>query len=220
MMAARKSRPQRMAPKSGDRFSDKAMRNQKIRRNNESNRREELLRVCARLFREKGFDATTIRDISNAAGMHSGSPFYHFKTKQEMLVAVVEQGLTEGLRRTEEVVALGLPPEKKLERLIRVHLATILEDGNDFIPVLLYDWRSLDAASRRRIVAVKDRYDALWQGLIDELAGHGRIPGDAKLARLLLLGAVNWAGQWYRAGDRLTLDEIAAGTVRLFLHRR
>ena len=52
-MAARKSRP---------------------RRNNESNRREELLRVCARLFREKGFDATTVRDISNAAGMQSGSP--------------------------------------------------------------------------------------------------------------------------------------------------
>ncbi len=215
-MAARKSR--RMAPKSGD--SDKAMRNQKARRNNESNRREELLRVCARLFREKGFDATTIRDISTAAGMHSGSPFYHFKTKQEMLVAVMEQGLTEGLRRTEEVVALDLPPEKKLERLVRVHLATILEEGNDFIPVLLYDWRSLDAASRRRIVAIKDRYDALWQGLIDQLTDKGRIPGDARLARLLLLGAVNWVGQWYRPGNRLTLDEIAAGTVRLFLHER
>ncbi|HJS36887.1 MAG TPA: TetR/AcrR family transcriptional regulator, partial [Burkholderiales bacterium] len=61
------------------------------------NRREDLLRVCARLFREKGFDGTSIRDISQAAGMHSGSPFYHFKTKQEMLVAVMEQGLTEGL---------------------------------------------------------------------------------------------------------------------------
>ena len=46
----------------------------KVRRNNESNRREELLRVSAKLFREKGFDGTTIRDISGAAGMHSGSP--------------------------------------------------------------------------------------------------------------------------------------------------
>jgi len=62
------------------------------------NRREDLLRVCARLFREKGFDGTSIRDISQAAGMHSGSPFYHFKSKQEMLVAVMEQGLTEGLK--------------------------------------------------------------------------------------------------------------------------
>ena len=53
-------------------------RKPRARRNNESNRREELLRVSARLFREKGFDGTTIRDISSAAGMHSGSPFYHF----------------------------------------------------------------------------------------------------------------------------------------------
>lgn len=214
MVAAERKR---MAPKDGARLSDKGPRKPRARRNNESNRREELLRVCARLFREKGFDGTTIRDISAAAGMHSGSPFYHFKTKQEMLAAVMEQGLTEGLRRTEAVMALALPPERKLERLIRVHLGTILEDGNDFIPVLLYDWRSLDAAGRRRIVAVKDRYDALWQDLIDELARKGLVAGDAKLARLLVLGAVNWAGQWYRPGDRLTLDEIATGAVRVFL---
>jgi TetR/AcrR family transcriptional regulator, cholesterol catabolism regulator len=96
----------------------------KPRRNNESNRREELLRVSARLFREKGFDGTTIRDISSAAGMHSGSPFYHFKTKQDILVAVMEQGLAEGLRKTEEVMALPLPPEQKLKGLIRAQLGT------------------------------------------------------------------------------------------------
>ena len=188
------------------------------RANNESNRRDELLRVCARLFREKGFDGTTIRDISNAAGMHSGSPFYHFKTKQDMLVAVMEEGLAEGLRRTEEVMAFDGPPEERLLRLVRAHLGTILEDGSDFIPVLLYDWRSLTPANRRRIVAVKDRYDALWQRTIDELAAAGRVPGDTRLARLLIFGAVNWAGQWYRPGARLSLDDVATGAVRLFLH--
>src|ERR1051325_4507329 len=101
------------------------------RRNNETNRREELLRVSAKLFRERVFDGTSIRDISSAAGMHSGSPFYHFKTKQDILVAVMEQGLTEGLRKTEEVMALSLPPDQKLVRLIRAQLGTILEDGSD-----------------------------------------------------------------------------------------
>ena len=62
-------------------------------RKSEGNRRSELLAVCAKFFREKGFDSTTIRDISTAAGMHSGSPFQHFKTKQAMLVAVMEEGL-------------------------------------------------------------------------------------------------------------------------------
>ena len=194
-----------------------AKRKPRTRRNNENNRREELLRVSARLFREKGFDGTTIRDISGAAGMHSGSPFYHFKTKQDILVAVMEQGLAEGLRKTEEVIALSVPPEQKLTKLIRTQLGTILEEGNDFIPVLLYDWRSLTPANRRRIVALKDRYDALWQQVIDELQCAGHMAGDTQLARLLILGAVNWTGTWYRGGGRLSLDEVADRAAGLFL---
>ena len=181
------------------------------------NRREDLLRVCARLFREKGFDGTTIRDISAAAGMHSGSPFYHFPSKQEMLLAVMEQGLAEGLRKSQAVLDGRLAPEEAFRRLVRVHLGTILEEGNDFIPVMLYEWRSLTPANRRRVIALKDRYDELWQKILDELAGAGRIRGDAHLARLFVLGAVNWSAQWYRAGGRLSLDEIAAQAARLLL---
>jgi AcrR family transcriptional regulator len=191
----------------------------KPRRNNESNRREELLRVSARLFRQKGFDGTSIRDISSAAGMQSGSPFYHFKTKQDILVAVMEQGLAEGLRRLEQALAAPGTAEQKFTRMIRAQLSTILEEGNDFIPVLLYDWRSLTEESRRHIVAINDRYDALWQPLIDEFQRAGTMPDDAQHVRLLLMGAINWTGRWYRAGGRLSLDEIAEGTARFFLRR-
>ena len=181
------------------------------------NRLAELLRVCARLFREKGFDGTTTRDISSAAGMHSGSPFYHFASKQEMLLAVMEEGLAEGLRRTEAVLAQHLEPKEKFRRLVRSHLGTILDEGNDFIPVLLYDWRSLTPAHRRRVIALKDRYDALWQRMLDELAKAGLIAGDPQVARLFVLGAVNWTAKWYRAGGRLSVDELAAQAAKLLL---
>lgn len=183
----------------------------------DGNRRDALLRVCARLFREKGFDGTTIRDISKAAGMHSGSPFYHFKTKQAMLVAVMEQGLIEGLRKTEAVMALELPPRERFERLIRTHLDTICAEGNDFIPVLLYDWRSVTPANRRRIIALRDRYDALWQRAVDDLVAAGTLSGDARLLRLLVLGAVNWSAKWYRRGGTASLDQIARAAAELFL---
>ena len=186
-------------------------------RRSEGNRRTELLAVCARLFREKGFHGTTIRDISAAAGMHSGSPFYHFKTKQEMLVAVMEEGLAEGLKRSQAVFDLKLPPTERFKRLVRIHLGTILEDGNDFIPVLLYEIRSLTPANRRRIIALKDGYDALWQRMIDELEAAGLLAGDRQLARLFLLGALNWTAQWYRPGGRLAVDRIAEETAAVFL---
>src|ERR1043165_6948041 len=105
-----------------------AQRKARTRRNNESNRRDALLRVSAKLCREKGFDGTSIRDISTAAGMHSGSPFYHFKTKQDILVAVMEQGLAEGLRSLEAAMAGGTNAEQRFTRMIRAQLGTILED--------------------------------------------------------------------------------------------
>jgi len=183
------------------------------------NRREDLLRVCARLFREKGFDGTSIRDISRAAGMHSGSPFYHFKSKQEMLVAVMEQGLTEGLEHLEAVAALRLAPAEKFRKLVRAHLETICGDGHHFIPVMLYDWRSLTPANRRRVIALKDRYDALWQKVTDDLHAQGVMDGDARLARLFTFGVLNWTARWYRAGGRKSLDEIADEAARFLLRR-
>lgn len=183
------------------------------------NRREDLLRVCARLFREKGFDGTSIRDISQAAEMHSGSPFYHFKSKQEMLAAVMEQGLAEGLRHLEAVAALELAPAEKFGKLVRVHLETICGDGHDFIPVMLYDWRSLTPPNRRRVIALKDRYDALWQKVTDELQAGGTMMGDAQLARLFTFGVLNWTARWYCAGGRKSLDEIAEEATRFLLRR-
>ena len=196
----------------------KAVRKKKAApRRSEGNRRAELLAVCAKLFREKGFDGTTIRDISAAARMHSGSPFYHFKTKQAMLVAVMEEGLAEGLRHSQAVFAMNLPPAERFNRLVRAHLGTILEDGNDFIPVLLYEVRSLTPANRRRIIALMDGYDALWQRMIDELETAGLLAGDRRLARLFLLGALNWTAQWYRPGGRLSLDKVAEQAAAVFL---
>ena len=195
------------------------MKKAKKNRVQNGNRREDLLRVCARLFREQGFDGTSIRDISQAAGMHSGSPFYHFKSKQEMLLAVMEQGLTDGLRHLEAVAALKLPAAAKFRQLVRVHLGTICEDGHDFIPVMLYDWRSLTAANRRRVIALKDRYDALWQKVTDELQAEGLMQGDAQLARLFTFGVLNWTARWYRAGGRKSLAEIAEEAASFLLRR-
>jgi AcrR family transcriptional regulator len=195
------------------------LRRARKKRQHEGNRRADLLRVCARLFRERGFDGASIRDISQAAGMRSGSPFYHFKSKQEMLVAVMEQGLTEGLRHLEAVAALKLAPAEKFSQLVRVHLGTLCEEGRDFVPVMLYDWRSLTPANRRRVIALQDRYDALWQHVTDELQAAGLMRGDAHLARLFTFGVLNWTARWYRAGGRRSLDEIAQEAVRFLLRR-
>ena len=191
-------------------------------RNGNDNRRGELVRAAAQLFREKGFEGTTIRDIAGAVGMQSGSPFYHFANKHELLMAVMEEGLRLGLERSRAVVdAEGLTPVERFRRLFRAHYGILHETGSDFIPVMLYDWRSLPATYRRRIVELKDRYDALWQSTLDALHAEGRLGADARIARLMILGAINFSATWYRAKPRgragVDLDTLAAETAALFL---
>jgi AcrR family transcriptional regulator len=188
-----------------------------------ANRREDLVRVAARLFREKGFDGTTVRDIANAVGMRSGSPFYHFANKHELLMAVMEEGLRLGLERSESVIEdTQLPAMERFKRLVRTHYGILHDTGSDFIPVMLYDWRSLPDQYKRRIIELKDRYDEIWQSTLEALQQQGLIRTDAKLARLMILGAINFSATWYHAGSRgkgaVSLDILAEQTVALVTH--
>ncbi|XLZ67785.1 TetR/AcrR family transcriptional regulator [Massilia sp. SR12] len=176
-----------------------------------------LIAVSARLFREQGFDNTTVRDIAAAAGVQAGSWFYHFKSKQDILQAVIEQGMQQALSRIEEVAALRLPPRVAFERLVHTHLETLLSPGQDFVYVMLYEWRALDAEAQLRIVAAKDRYEALWDGVLRELQASGEWPAPGELDRLWLFGALNWSAQWYRRDAGVSIDELAQSAIRFLL---
>ncbi len=139
----------------------------------DAGRRGQLLRESARLFREKGYDATSVRDIAAATGLQSGSWVYHFKTKQDILAAVMEQGLQQALERIEAIAREELPPREHFRALVRTHLDTLLGPGQDFIPVLLYDWRSLDRPGRGRVIALQKRYEQVWGEVIGKLQRSG-----------------------------------------------
>ena len=196
----------------------------------EVNRRQALIRASARLFREKGFEATTVRDIAEAVGMRSGSLFYHFKNKQEILKAVMEEGLRQGLDRTEESLKSAQNPQERFRVMIRTHYGILHDEGSEFIAVLLYDWRSLPDAYKQDIIAVKDRYDLLWHACLKELLSLGLVGAnsgqdkaaadDVKTARLMIMGAINFTVTWYKQQTglgALDLDALSERTVRFFM---
>jgi AcrR family transcriptional regulator len=167
--------------------------------------RQALLDQSAKLFREKGYGNTTVRDIAAATGIHAGSWFYHFKTKHDILAAVVELGLTRAIDDIEVIGVDQLPPREALLRLIHQHLHTLLGPDQDYIPVMLYEWRSLDADAKLRIVGLQDRYEAIWDKVIARLHESGEWAMPTRLDRLLMFGALNWCAKWYKpdAGDDL-----------------
>ncbi len=184
----------------------------------EPNRRAELLRAAAKLFVEKGFDATTTRDIAEAVGMRSGSPFYHFRSKQELLKAAMIEGLDAGRERLAAAIDGIADPERRLRVLVRTHLGTLLE-GDCRSPLLVSETRALDDKARTEIAAAFDRYQVPWQQTLDELAQVGTLASAAPPVRLLLFGMLNWSSHWYRPDGKLSVDELADAAVAMLIAR-
>lgn len=195
------------------------MARQKKEQTNDEGRRGDIVRAAARLFRDKGYDGASMRAIANEVGMQCGSPFYHFASKQDILVAVVEEGLRQGLEKTRAVVDSELPAIEQFRRLVMVHLSIILEPGNDFIPVMLYNWRCLDETHQRRLIATKDEYDSIWQDAVDRLYAEGVLSRAPKFARLMILGAMNFMITWYKPRKGDTLDALAGEVTDFFLRQ-
>jgi TetR/AcrR family transcriptional regulator, cholesterol catabolism regulator len=179
--------------------------------------RRALIEQSARLFREKGYGDTSVRDIAAAAGVQAGSWFYHFKSKQEILLAVMEHGLTEALARLEQLDVEALPPREALRQLVRAHLHTLLAPNSDFIPVMLTEWRSLDAASQGKIIDLKDRYEAIWARVLERLRRAGEWAQPTPVDRLFMFGALNWTAQWYQANAGLDIEALAEHAVSFIL---
>ena len=187
----------------------------------DGNRRQTVLEAAAQLFRRKGFSATTTRDIAAAAEMQSGSPFYHFKSKDALLYAVMEEGMHKALARQRDVQhAPGYSrctPQEQLRHLVAIHFDVLLGVGNDFVPVMLYEWRSLQPKQRKAMRLLGENYEALWMPTLNALHAGGQLRAPAALARLLILGALNWSVQWYNPQKTASLSELTDAALCLFL---
>ncbi len=191
----------------------------------DGNRRVELVRAAARLFRKKGFDATSTRDIAAAVGMRSGSPFYHFKSKGALLFAVMDEGMRSAHERQREALLNaaesgadeGGDPRALLAVLIRNHFDVLLGPGSDFIPVMLYEARSITPRQRAALAALQHDYEADWEPVLRALHASGQLKADVKLARLLMFGALNWSAQWFNRRGAASLDDLTDAAMALFI---
>jgi AcrR family transcriptional regulator len=180
---------------------------------------DRILSVAARLFRQQGYSATTVRDIARAANILPGSLHYRYGSKEGLLVALMERAINRLMGTVEEAIAGGHDPLDRLRLAVRAHLRLLLA-GDDAVYVLLYDWRSLSAPAAEEMAAHRERYERFLDELIAGAAAFTPVrPGvDLKLLRLFGFGAVNWAAQWHRADDAYTAEEIADACFAYLAH--
>lgn len=163
----------------------------------QDNRRQQLLDVAARLFRERGYHVTSMRDIAREVGMLSGSIYYHFPSKEEMLLAVYEEGLRHIAERVDAAVGRQQTPWERLEAGCTAHLEALLE-LSDYTQVMIRVLPPEGGKVAERLLELRDRYEARFRDLIDALALPE--PADRRYLRLLLMGGLNWSHVWYHPG--------------------
>ena len=179
------------------------------------NRLSTILDAAAQLFRQKGYRVTSMRDIAAASGMLAGSLYYHFASKEELLVAVYAEGVRRISVSVRAVLARDLDPWAQLEAVCAAHLAALLEDS-DYAQVVIRV-RPDDAPDvADRLIALRDDYERLFTQALTRLPLVPRT--DRRSLRLMLLGALNWSQTWYRSG-RDSPEVIARQFVRLLRHQ-
>ncbi|WP_417543919.1 TetR/AcrR family transcriptional regulator [Marinobacter sp.] len=178
--------------------------------------RGRLLREAARLFRDKGYERTTVRDLAAAVGIQSGSLFHHFRTKEEILKAVMVETIRLNTAVMQAAMEAADSSRDKLRALVSAELESINGQTGEAMAVLVFEWRSLSEASQAEVLKLRDIYEALWLDVLGALKDEGALIADPFVVRRMLTGALSWTVTWYRPeGGGLTRDGLTDQVVAM-----
>lgn len=176
------------------------MRTTATRSTGPADSRERILAVAAERFLAAGYVETSLRDLAGDAGMKAGSLYYHFESKDQLLIAVLERGMeimVDAFGRTAASVA-GTSPIETLAAHVEAHLQA-LHDNRPYTAGHVTLFRTAPVPVRQAIVPLRDAYESMWTTLLAELLPQ-RSAGEITMLRLSLFGAMNASIDWLDTG--------------------
>ncbi|HLG57614.1 MAG TPA: TetR/AcrR family transcriptional regulator [Vicinamibacterales bacterium] len=180
-------------------------------------KRAEMCRTAAALFRDRGFDATSVSDIARALGMTKAGLYHYFRSKEELLLEIMMFGLD---RVRDEVIVPSraiADPEERLRQIVLRH-ARIATRAQGAVASLTDETRALPTPARKKVEELQRQYfDLLRETLVDiEAAGRLR-KVDRTVAAFSVIGMILWLPRWFRHGGRLTTEQAATEIANLAL---
>ena len=145
-----------------------------------------------------------MRDLAGAVGIQSGSIFHHFKSKDEILRAVMEETIHYNTAMMRASLEEANTVRERVLALIRCELQSIMGGSGEAMAVLVYEWRSLSAEGQAHVLALRDVYEQIWLQVLGEAKAAGYIR-DVFITRRFLTGALSWTTTWFRAQGSMTL---------------
>jgi len=182
----------------------------------EPNRRRLLLKEIAKLFYERGYEKTSIRDISRALGISNAGLYYHFKDKQEMLFAITSELIDEAIDDLRRNLPKIEKPEDQIFWIIYSHIMYYKNNKNE-TKVLVHERYTLEGEYAKLMREKEKEYVRLLEDTIRKMVGDTATKDKLKVATYSLLGMLNWLVHWYDPEGSLSPEELAKGISNIFL---
>lgn len=181
-------------------------------------RKREIAQKATDLFREKGYAATSMRDLAKAMEMEAASLYSHIKSKEELLHGICFRMADAFFAAQKEVADTQLSALAQLENAMIAHVKVITEDVAASA-VFFNEWRHLSAKPLAEFMQLRDEYEALFRRILEQGMANGEIRGlSASFTTLTLFSAMNVIYTWYRPQGSKTPEEIAREIARLLIN--
>jgi AcrR family transcriptional regulator len=181
--------------------------------------RQEILRTAARLFQQRGYDATSMNDVAAALKLSKGGLYHHFQSKDEILFEIMNHAMEITQDRVIAPVRSIANPEDRLRALIRLHMEVVLSPRDREITVMLHENHPLPPTLRKRINHRKKEYVHFVETLIAEVQESRKAKSTVspRAAAFALLGMINWIYQWYKPEGTLQAHNLIPQFTDLLL---
>lgn len=179
-----------------------------------SDRHREILEAAASLFAERGYAATSVRDIGERVGLLGGSLYHYIKSKEALFIKIHDTALQVAEDHIRAAIDEQTDPWARLEAACVTMLGIQLDPHSITMP-LMGDFQAVPRPVQEQLIAKRDAFEQIFVGLVAGLPLEAGI--DRSIYRLLLLTLLNNVGLWYRPG-RLSPEEIGRQIVAIFRH--
>ena len=170
--------------------------------------RDKILAAAVQLFAEYGYHAATMRDIAQIAGIQAASIYYHYPSKQTLLVEIMETHMRKLNANLERIVSKPHEVQQRLYEAISNHILLHTTYKSEFF-IIDTEIRALEGDNHGKILAMRDYYEDLIQGLLHEGMEQGVLyQTDVKISSYAIIAMCTEVAQWFRPSGRLNVQQV------------
>lgn len=189
----------------------------KIKSNKNNTRKDVIIAKAARLFREKGYSATSMRDLAEHVGVEAASLYNHISSKAEILQEICFKSANNFTTHISEVEASKKSSLEKLESILRFHIRQMVTNYEE-VYVTDREWKHLTDPYLSNIQSQRRTYRQRIAAIIEEGIRQGEIkPIDAPTAVLIMLHAVSGIESWHRSVKRISDEMLEENMVTILV---